>query len=202
MANIFQTILQKGIAQGTLPNLTQQARDWYRDQASGVSTATASPTKAIQTAESTAGEVTGTLLGKMLLFTYDPKTKQQLPYYDKFPLIFPFARAPGGFYGLNMHYLPLPYRAKLMDGLYSVATDNRYDERTRLRLSYEVLLSSSRFRFFRPCVKHYLNTGMRSRFAVIPSNQWDIALFLPLERFQKANKETVYQDSRKIIRGY
>jgi len=28
--------------------------------------------------------------GGMYMFLYDPKTKAKLPYFDRFPLIFPF----------------------------------------------------------------------------------------------------------------
>ena len=33
----------------------------------------------------------------------------------------------------------------------------------------------------------------------VDRDEWDIALFLPLQRFVKANKETVYADSRQKI---
>ena len=32
-------------------------------------------------------------IGRMYLFNYDPKYKKELPYYDRFPLIFPFLSA-------------------------------------------------------------------------------------------------------------
>ena len=37
MAYIFQQIADKGSAKGITPNLTQDARDWYRETASKVS---------------------------------------------------------------------------------------------------------------------------------------------------------------------
>ena len=43
--------------------------------------------------------------GVMNLFGYDPKFKETLPLYDRFPLIFPLEPAKGGFYGINFHYL-------------------------------------------------------------------------------------------------
>ena len=136
----------------------------------------------------------------MYLFNYDAKHKDTLPYFDRFPLVFPFKKVKGGFYGLNLHYLPLQFRAKLMDSLYDVANNNRYDESTRLRINYNILNSAARFRYFKPCVKHYLTPQLRSRFLYIYPSEWDIALFLPLERFQGATKATVFKDSRQALR--
>lgn len=139
------------------------------------------------------------MIGRMYLFYYDPKTKEELPYYDRFPLIFPFNRVDDGFYGINMHYLPHVLRARLMDNLYNLANNTKNDDTTRLRLSYEILNASSRYKYFKPCVKHYLNSHVRSRFLWIPADQWKTALFLPLERFAKASKNKVWQDSRRSV---
>jgi hypothetical protein len=47
----------------------------------------------------------------------------------------------------------------------------------------------------------YLNEHVRSRFLEISSSDWDMALFLPLENFEKASKSQVWKDSRAKIRG-
>ena len=133
------------------------------------------------------------------MFYYDAKHKDTLPYFDRFPLIFPFKKVDGGFMGLNMHYLPLQYRAKLMDSLYDLTTNERYDERTKLELSYKILNSAGRFRYFKPCVKHYLTGQLRSRFMYIYPSEWDMALILPLERFQGASKTKVWSDTRRAL---
>lgn len=139
-------------------------------------------------------------VGHMYLFAYDAKTKNDLPYWDRFPLIFPFRRVRGGFYGINMHYLPPLLRAKLMDQLYSLATNTSYDDTTKLRLSYNILNSAARFRYFEPCVKHYLNKQVKSRFLWVPSASWDRVLFLPLERFVGATKQQVWADTNRKVR--
>jgi hypothetical protein len=133
------------------------------------------------------------------MYLYDPKTKDDLPYYDRFPLIFPFRVESDRFWGINLHYLPLPFRAKLMDALYDIANNKRYDETTKLRLSYQVLNSASKFKYFRPCVKQYLFNRMQSKFVYVYPSEWDIALFLPLERFEKASKVQVWAQSKKQI---
>jgi hypothetical protein len=135
----------------------------------------------------------------MYAFFYDPKHKQTLPFYDRFPLIFPVERAPGGFFGINMHYLHPRMRATLMDALYTVTSNKKYDETTRLRISMALLQNASKYRFFKPTLKHYLTRHVRSRFLIVESSEWDIALFLPTERFEKASKSKVWKDSRDQI---
>jgi len=82
-----------------------------------------------------------------------------------------------------------------MDGLYSLLSNNAYDESTKIMLSYELLKKASRFRYFVPCIKKYLLSHVESRFISIGSTEWSIALFLPLERFSKATTTEVWADS-------
>ena len=176
---------------------TDNANVWLREQAMGVRNVSNVKALVNQQSDRLVSQLT---VGRMYMFAYDPKTKDDLPYYDKFPLIFPFRRVQGGFYGINMHYLPHMLRARLMDNLYTLANNTNKDDTTKLRLSYQLLDSAAKFRYFKPCVKHYLNTQVKSRFLWIPANQWETALFLPLERFTGATKQQVWRDSRRMVR--
>jgi len=189
VAYVFDTVLTKGMQAGQVPARTRDARDWYRNAARDVNVTPNRLMKRNQTKFTRNAEP-----GNMLLFNYDPKTKKKLPYYDTFPLIFVVGPAADGFFGLNMHYLPLKQRAMLMDALYETASDSRYDAGTRLKINYSILSKASRFKLFKPCLKHYLNGQIRSRFMQVDSVEWDIALFLPLQRFV-GNISKVYQDS-------
>lgn len=139
--------------------------------------------------------------GFMYLFNYDPKLKDELPYYDRFPLVFPIEFYGDGFLGINFHYLPLDMRARLMDALWGLANNKFYNDKTKIRLSYELLRSASKYKYFEPCIKRYLYNHVKSRFMQVPSDEWDIALFLPLESFAKKNKLFVQRESRAIING-
>lgn len=200
VAKVFDDILLKGIRSGQVPARTAEARNWYRDQAKQVNKSAAQGDKLIREAGRDRYE-NRFRLGHMYMFAYDPKHKETLPYYDRFPLIFPINKAKGGFLGLNMHYLPPILRAKLMDALYDTANSNTYDENTKLRISYNILNSASKFKEFKPTVKHYLADHVRTRLVYINPNEWDIALFLPSASFVGATRTQVYNDSRKIIRG-
>lgn len=137
--------------------------------------------------------------GKMYMFFYDPKHRETLPYYDAFPLILMVGPAPGGFYGLNLHYLPHKLRAELMDALMETATNKRYDETTKLKISYQILKSASKFGAYKACLKHYLTKHVEGGVAMVEAPEWEIAMFLPTEQFRKANTRAVWRDSKRMI---
>ena len=196
-SRIFDDILVKGIKAGQLPARSEEARKWFREKAKELGKV--SETKILKDDPSKLKNTVA--IGSMYFFVYDAKHKDALPYYDKFPLIFPVDRVAGGFYGLNMHYLPLTLRAKLMDSLYEITNNKKYDDSTKLKLSYSVLKGAERFKLFKPTFKRYLNSHRKSRFVKIHSTEWDVALFLNAELFQGASKSKVWADSRKIIKG-
>lgn len=199
VAKLFDEILLDGIRKGQVPARSKSARDWYRNQAKGISKGEVSSQKIMK--ESSERFTTQPIVGNMYMYVYDPKHKKTLPYYDKFPLVFPIGKAKGGFLGLNMHYLPLPLRAKLMDALYNTVNNKNFDEKTKLKISYSILNSAAKFNMFKPTIKHYLRSHIRTKFVLVHPTEWDIALFLPTARFEKATQTKVWKDSRKIIRG-
>lgn len=136
--------------------------------------------------------------GHLYLFRYDPKHKDDLPYYDTMPLVLPFAWAPGGFLGINLHYLPYGLRFKLMGELLKLVTDIS-DPKSRAQVSWQILNNASKFPGVNACVKHYLGTQIRSRFLNIPNDQWVAAAMMPLEQFKGATKEQVFAASRRMV---
>jgi len=139
------------------------------------------------------------LPGRMFMYFYDPKHKKTLPYYDRFPLIFMVEKAKGGFYGLNLHYLPPKQRAIFFDRLTDYSTNKKYDLTTRLRLSYNLLKGASKLCMYGPCFKHYLTKHVRSNIVEVPASEWETILFMPTENFKKKNKDQVWAESRKSI---
>jgi hypothetical protein len=193
---MFDNILKRGLRQGIVPARTKAAREWYRDAASSLTTKITST----QALKRSASRVKPTMeFGLMYAFSYDPKWKKELPYYDVFPLVFPVQFDTDSFLGINFHYLPHVLRARLMDALYPNVTNRKFDDTTRMRISYEILQSASKYRFFKPTLKRYLRTQIRSQFLEIDATEWDIALFLPTESFRKATKDKVWEESRKQI---
>jgi hypothetical protein len=191
----FTAILKKGIAEGVIPSRSVQARDWYRNQAKQISKI--NPPDLMKAEPDRYRQMV--VPGRMYMFYYNPKMKKELPYYDGFPLIFPLDVYGDRFLGLNMHYLPPAYRAKLMDALYALA-NNRYDQTTKLQLSYRVLKAASATRYYKPCVKMYLKRNVVSKFLAVHSWEFDIALFLPTAQWNKAPASQVWADSVNKIK--
>jgi hypothetical protein len=193
---LFQQISKEGQAAGLKPG-TIDSRDWFRDRAQDITRVNAQ--RLMTNQASLYPTLTDMDAGRMYMFFYDPKHKDKLPFYDRFPLIFMMEKYTDGFLGMNMHYLPLVYRARLMDHLYDIERNDSERDSRKLALSYGLLKAASKYKYFTPTVKRYLYSHVRSRFLYVPAEQWDIALMLPTERFKKARKGTVWKDSRKKI---
>lgn len=189
-------VFDKILTSSNRPASETQARNWFRDQAENIRTNQVSPSRLMGGNKSAL--MTKLLPGRMFMFTYDPKLKQKLPYYDTFPLCIPIDLSSDSFLGLNLHYLPPGLRAKMMDALWEVTMNkDSMDEKTKIGASYEVMKGISGLKPYKACIKRYLYSNVTSRFLFIEPEKWDIALMLPTQRFQKASINTVYKDSRR-----
>jgi hypothetical protein len=137
----------------------------------------------------------------MYCFYYDPKTKEKLDYYDRFPMVLVLDRYTDGFLGLNLHYLPFQYRIAFLGKLMKYAQMDDAGEIQRLRVTYDILIASKSLKAFKPCLKRYLTGHIQSKILAIQSNEWDIAAFLPLQQFKKASAAKVWQESMEEIRN-
>lgn len=178
----------------------EKSSSWYKKQVAALAKDNITPNKILQ---GDITELTNAIRpGFLYMYKYDPKTKDTLPYYDVFPLVFPFRKTKTGFYGLNMHYLPYELRIKLLDELLVFKSNSRWDETTKIKYSWELINGISRFAPAQPCVKQYLNAHVKSAFRQISSDDWATAMLLPVEKFVGASKQQVWSDSRKIIRKH
>ena len=134
--------------------------------------------------------------GRLNMFFYDPKYKKTLPYYDTFPLVLPLENYNDGFLGLNFHYLPIPLRMKLLDRVVDFSNNTKFDESTKLNVSYTALKS---IRLIKPTLKRYLAGKVKSRFRRVDADEFTVATLLPVQKFKKGSQSEVYKDSRKMI---
>ena len=134
--------------------------------------------------------------GRLNLFVYDPKMKKELPYYDTFPLILPIEKYSDGFLGINLHYLPMNLRVRLLDRLVDFTNNNKFDSTTKIVADYNKL---KRVRLIKPALKRYLNAKVKSKFRRIDADEFTIATLLPVARFKKASIAQVHRDSRGMI---
>lgn len=189
----------------------QNAIRWFRDNAKLLSAVNANvlltrDRKRLRNSSSLRGE---RYVGRMIMFFYQPKFRETLPYYDMFPLVIVVKPLPDGFLGLNLHYLPIMYRLKLLQALYTLYNDKQYDENQKLKLSYQILSKSARFKYFRPCLKRYLfkgndhrGGGVTSSFYIVDPLEWEKMLMLPVERFMKKTASQVQTESLQKISSF
>ena len=134
--------------------------------------------------------------GNLNMFFYDPKFKKTLPYYDRFPLVLPIERYSNGFLGINLHYLPIPLRIRLLDELMDYSTDTNFDSKTKINANYSKLKN---VKLLKPTLKRYLAGKVKSRFRRVDADEFTVATLLPVQRFSKESSKKVWSDSRSMI---
>ena len=215
-ANIFETLRARVEKSGGLLPQERRAMFWFSQYSAALTTWQAKHTGTkFKTIEN---ELPSQMMvspkrafpGYMYFFHYEPAGKHELPAYDNFPLALIVQREANGFLGLNFHYLSYRSRAMLFDMLHSALVIQGPDPdgsgpkgpdplRTRMRATYKVLTSMSKYKAFRPCMKRYRNSQFRSPLLQVGSSEWDLALFLPVEQFRKSNRADVWQESQERI---
>lgn len=196
MSNLFQKVSQQAFRAGINPR-SDESRQWFRTKLQDMRRI--DRRGLMQADEVKLVNKSQPLIGSMNMFFYDAKHKDTLPYFDRFPLVIIVKGAPGGFMGLNLHYLPPVLRAKMLDGLMETVNNKKYDETTRFQVTYSMLQATARLKFYKPCLKHYLFSQVRSRLARVEAPEWEIATFLPTADWEGSSSNSVYKDSRKII---
>jgi hypothetical protein len=201
MATVEESYLDKlkdAIKTNSVTARARAAGDWFRSIVNRTKGqfSDETPKTILQRSENL---VSKSVLGKMYFYSYDPKWKNELPWYDTFPLVFPIERYPDGFLGLNFHYLPPKHRAILMDQLKMFANNKKYDETTKLKLTYDMLKGFTKIKRAKPTVHRYLTSKVKSKFVLVNADEWEVALFLPVERFRKATKKKVWAHSGRMF---
>ena len=196
MAKSLLSKYEGGLRFNEIESYTSKARTWYMNELKTIRLNRQALLRDSETIKKSRP-----LPGRMFMFFYDAKHKDTLPYFDRFPLILMVesAKPKKGFYGLNFHYLDYRKRALLLSKLLQYSNNKRYDESTRLRLSYKLLKGASKLAAFKPCFKHYLPGQIQSQVKMIPADYWETALFFPSEQFRGASKSGVFSDSRRQI---
>jgi hypothetical protein len=209
-AFIFQKLLDQGGPSG--PNV-QAAQDWFAEQTSITPSRPQTIVRGADPKQHTPPRFRKRLRqgryewGRMCMFQYNPKTVSTLPYYDKFPMGFIVDVQPDSFLMMNMHYLPPDLRASMMDELYRYleAKPEKVQDADKLSMMpqpYKILKRYRRLRWYKGCLKRYLNSNIQSRIVTIYPKEWNMALFVPMTRtFRGASKMQVWRDTRRKGRG-
>ena len=134
--------------------------------------------------------------GLLNMFVYNPKLKDKLPYYDTFPLVLPIEEYSNGFLGINMHYLSMPIRIRLLDRLVDYSNNDKFDKSTSLNVDYSRL---KKIDLIKPCLKRYLASNVRTKFRKVEADEFMIATLLPVQRFKKQSDSHIFAKSRGMI---
>lgn len=191
MSNLFQTVELEAFRKGITPR-TKESRDWFRKRVQNMKV-----NRRALVQEDPIEQRNRSAAGSMYMFFYDAKNRKTLPYWDSFPLIIAVGPAEKGFYGMNLHYLPIPLRAKFLDALMDITNNDKFDNTTKFELSYEYLNRAAKFKYFKPCFKHYLTSQVEGRLSYVPPPEWEIATFLPTAQWNNGSMSQVYKDSRR-----
>lgn len=147
------------------------------------------------------------MVGRMFYFKYDALTKDELPYWDMYPLVFFFNFAKGDginfgergvtyLWGLNLHYLPPKLRLLVFEDLIKLRNERAYRSKTRLRLTWDALKRFANHPLYEHCVKLYRADRFRSQLYEIEPQYWEVVLFMRTARFQKQSQASVWKDAR------
>ena len=168
-----------------LKNIINNSKSWFTSEAKRL-------------ASSRAGKITSTTVsspvpGELYMYYYDAKHKATLPYWDKFPLVFPFRMMPDGFIGINLHYLHYKQRILLLDALQEIATSPRKSTSAKLTISYDILRTVAKGKRFEKCIHRYLYDHFKTPIKKIHSDNWITAALLPNEMFVGETKEYIWK---------
>lgn len=173
-------------------SIVKNSRTWFNQQALLLMKEGVKPRR-VHASSGTVVTSSAIRPGNLYMFFYDPKYKETLPHYDRFPMVFPFSKTETGFIGLNMHYLPYRLRVVLLDNLLKFKNTKELDENTRLRYSWNLLKGIAKHRLVEPCVKQYLAEHVKSQIKIISPVNWTTAMMLPVESFAKESATKVWK---------
>ena len=191
MASLFDKLESEAFRKG-LQARSKEANDWFAKNVKKLGKLGPSVLQ-----DDRLRKQAGASPGDMVMYTYNPKHKATLPYYDTFPLAIVVGSAPGGFHAINLHYLPPKVRAIFLDKLNDVASNQKFDKTTRFKITYKLLMATQNYKYFKPCFKHYLTKNVTSNIMKVNAAEWNVAIFLQTASFKKKSTAFVWSRSRR-----
>ena len=185
MATTFNTIFNKFKLDPVQARTKSQA--WWENQIKSLGT---KPKASALMRNSNANNRGNFIVGNMYMFYYDAKHKDTLPYWDKFPCVFPFSIQSDSVICINFHYLPFGARIFLLDSLLSL-NNTKVNSKTQLQLSWATISKVSKLNFAQVCVHKYLLNHIQSPLKWIDPENWSVAINLPVAQFVGNNGKPI-----------
>lgn len=191
--NIFETINNFAKLRGFYNKYNREAINWYKSQISKLNVG-----RMQLMSDNQIYQHGNPGPGHFCFFFYSAKgyAEGTLPYYDTSPMSLILSGGGGMVQGLNWHYLPLPLRVQLFQQILAIEGGNLSDQR-KFTATYETIKAMGNL--YKPCIKNYLLTHVKSQAVWVPMDSALIATFLPVANFKGASESKVWSDSRKLI---
>lgn len=197
--NSYTSIL-KNSSKYELSQMANAGASWFRDQIAEIRKNRFNKYNFIKNAKQ--DTVRRLEIGKLYFFEYVPKysgigteipDSQLLPVFDRYPLVLPFSIVPNGFVGINLHYLPIKYRAILLDKL----SETAIIPQNRLKVNWAILQQFARLRISEYAVHRYLLNHITSTFRLVRLPDYANAIMLPISGWYGTDQNLVNR-----FRGY
>lgn len=137
-------------------------------------------------------------LGYPVLFVYDAKFKNKLPYWDSLPLSIVLARYPDGFLGINLHYIIWTRRLQLGKFLVRRAKNKnriRYEDILKAWKNAKLPLGLAQL-----CIRRYLFSHIRSDVKQFSWETYYEAVREIRPKFRKKSEQYILNHIMKIFR--
>lgn len=128
------------------------------------------------------------VVGGLFFFKYDPKGKNYLPMYDRYPLALVFQKNSDSFLAFNLHYLSVSQRSTMLGIIYKYDMDYGLHNRVTSKSgssNWDNLMhqldGTGLEGIPSQCIKRYLYSHVRSKFIEIYPDEYSKAIQLPIE---------------------
>jgi hypothetical protein len=156
--------------------------------------------------------------GKIYVFKYAPKYAKELPWFDENPVVLAIEQVNNNDLGINLNLLPVPYKEKLLDELFTkmnikvdkketdiiseitgVETPSKIDalKEKPLRITYEGIKAYLEKDGYEFALRQYIPSRKRDQ-AVVSYSKWPEIALCDFMEFNKTNVMKV----RLMFRDY
>lgn len=133
--------------------------------------------------------------GEFVIYSYDPKLKETLPFYDTMPLVLITSITNKGWYGINFHYMPPQIRLKIIQEMYKISRSTSNDQ-MKFKMSWQKAVAIGhqigQSKWFKHAIKQYLFNHVKSNVIRVKGDNVEPMLFLPIARFKKSTQQDVW----------
>lgn len=130
-------------------------------------------------------------LGYPVLFKYDAKWKDTLPYWDSLPLPIVLHKYPDGFLGLSLHYVPWAKRLQLADRLVRATKNKNRITYGDIKAAWNSLRLPVGFAYL--IIRRYLVSQIRSDIKVFDWEDYRGVVMNTKGKWRKAGEQEVFK---------